>query len=323
MTSGEFAIARATRSASSSPAAPRTSIRPTRGRALAVGDDLQRELQQHRLEQSGGKRPAPGAARLQQHRVVRAHLAVDGDPLERAGDGCAQRRVGIGDDGIRLHEAEHRRVARLDHPGALRLGGEGDAAGADAAALRARVGRHDRRREVLAAVGPQRRRGAVDAAEHLAGVERNPDRPGLGDGDGGGIDAERGRAALLHRDGVGVTLLAGRGVGVPGVDDGGADRARRRSDRGRPGPERRRRRCGSTAAPRRPGASQATIPTSVPPDSFRPQAGPAARKPGASAVGRCSSTPAGGSTQRDRKKPGHSSPHLSPPSSRPSIRLRF
>ncbi len=60
---------------------------------------------------------------------------------------------------------------------------------------------------------------------------------------------------------------------------------------------------------------------SVLPPPLRPQCAPPARKPGASWAGSSSSTPTGGSTQRDLKNPlAHSRPIVS---SRPSIRLRF
>ena len=49
-------------------------------------------------------------------------------------------------------------------------------------------------------------------------------------------------------------------------------------------------------------ASQASRPTSVAPPPFSPQCAPPARKPGASRAGSSSSTPAGGSTHRERKK---------------------
>ena len=49
---------------------------------------------------------------------------------------AAQRVVGIGRQGIGLHEAEHRGEARLDHPRALRLGGDGHATGVTRAPLR-------------------------------------------------------------------------------------------------------------------------------------------------------------------------------------------
>ena len=113
MTSGELAIARATRSASSAEAAPVDLDPADPGGALAVGDDLDRQLQQDRLQQPVGQRRAGLAGRLQQDGVVGAHLAVDGDPLEGGVDGGAQRGVGVLDHGVGLDEAEHRREVRL------------------------------------------------------------------------------------------------------------------------------------------------------------------------------------------------------------------
>ena len=184
LTSGELAIARATRSASAGEAAP-LDLDPADPRgALAVGDDLERELQQHRLEQALGQRLAGGPGRLQQHGVVGAHLAVDGDPLEGGVDGGAQRGVGVLDDGVGLDEAEHRRHVRLDHPAALGLGGEGHAAGAAACSAWA-SGRWSRiASEKAHAAGSARApRGLADPAEHRLDRQRHADHAGLGDGD--------------------------------------------------------------------------------------------------------------------------------------------
>ena len=61
--------------------------------------------------------------------VIRSKESADGRP---------QGGVRVGDDGVGLDEAEHRREVRLDHPGALGLGREGDpVGGAQRAALRA------------------------------------------------------------------------------------------------------------------------------------------------------------------------------------------
>ena len=51
---------------------------------LAVANDLDRQLHEDRLEQPRRQRQAGGARSLQEHRVVGAHLAVDGDPVEVA-----------------------------------------------------------------------------------------------------------------------------------------------------------------------------------------------------------------------------------------------
>ena len=61
-----------------------------------------------------------------------------------------------------------------------------------------------------------------------------------------------------------------------------------------------------TIAERTPAASQTSRPTSVAPPPFSPTWTPPARKPGASWDGSSSSTPAGASTQLDRKKPSTS-----------------
>ncbi len=153
LTSGELAIARATRSASAAVAASLTSIRPTRtapspSRTISIASCLQ-----HRLQQALGQRLAGGAGRLQQDHVVGAHLAVDRDPVEGGVGGGLQRRCRVGDDGVGLDEAEHRRHVRLDHPRTLRLGGEGDAVDRQRAALGPAVGGGDRVGEGAAPIG--------------------------------------------------------------------------------------------------------------------------------------------------------------------------
>ena len=201
---------------------------PDPGRALAVGDDLDRELEQHRVEQALRQRQAGLAARLQQNHVVGAHLAVDGDPLEGAVDGLAQRgfgAVGAVEDGVGLDEAEHRRVAGLDHPRALRLGGEGYAVAAHGAALGPAVGGHDRLRELGAAVGTDHGGGAADAVEDPVHRQCLADFPGRRDRDRRGVEVEFLGGDPLDRDRVPHPLLAGGGVGVAGLDRGGADRA--------------------------------------------------------------------------------------------------
>src|SRR5919107_1411708 len=99
----------------------------------ALDDDVDRELAQQRVERlAEGElvlgllldRHAAAPAAHEEHGVVRRELAVDGDPVERALDRDAEQQVGglRAERGVGLHEAEHRREARLDHPGALGLG---------------------------------------------------------------------------------------------------------------------------------------------------------------------------------------------------------
>ena len=152
--------------------------------ALAVGTISIASCSSTASSRPSGSGCAGRAGRLQQHGVVGAHLAVDGDPLEGGVDGGAQRGVGVLDDGVGLDEAEHRREVRLDHPRPLRLGGEGHAAGPQGAALRPAVGGEDRVGEGR----PARRRRAPPAASPIPARtaldrQRHADRPGLGDGD--------------------------------------------------------------------------------------------------------------------------------------------
>ena len=132
------------------------------------------------------------------------------------------------------------------------------------------------------------------------------------------LEARAPRGALLHRDGVAVPCSPVAALALPELTT--AARSRPRSQRSR------QTRTGAAAAALRvsssdeatSGSSQTRIPTSVPPEAFSPQATPAARNPGASAVGSSSSIPSGRSTQRERKNPLIALAHEIPvPSSRP------
>ena len=105
-------------------------------------------------------------------------------------------------------------------------------------------------REVLAAVARQRRRPPRRRpASTRSTSSGTPIVPVSATATERGLDAERRGGGVAHRERVAVALLAGGGVRVAGVDDGGPDRGARRTRRGRPGPAPRRRRCGSAAAP--------------------------------------------------------------------------
>ena len=133
MTSGELAIARADPlglvgvrgPGDLDPADPR--------RPLAVGDDLERELQQDGVEQAPRQRPRR-RRRVAWSSTVSLVLICPSTVIRSKEPATAERSAasGIGDLGVGLDEAEHGREARLDHPGALGLGGDGDPAGADA-----------------------------------------------------------------------------------------------------------------------------------------------------------------------------------------------
>ena len=202
-----------------------TSIRPTRADALAVGDDLDRQLGQDRPQQSVGERLAAGTGGLEEDGVVGAHLTVDRDPMEGGIDRLSQGGVGVLDDGVGLDEAEHRRHARFDHPGALGLGRERDPTGPQGAALGPAVSGEDRVGELAAAAWGEPAGRLLDPDQHGADRQRHADRPGLRHGDLGCLQAERVGGPFAHRQRVGVALLAGLGVGVAGIDDGRADTA--------------------------------------------------------------------------------------------------
>ena len=226
-TSGELAIARAARSASSSlggldaPGRSRPGSRPRRRRRSRAPA----AAALRRASPPGSGRPdSPLACSstvslvlIWPSTVIRSKEDVDGGP---------QRRLGVLDDRVGLHEAEHRREAGLDHPGALRLGREGDAVAAHRAALGQGVGGHDRLGELVAAVGadlrggaPRCRRGPCPSAAPRRFSRSQRPRP----------TRARGRAPRrprsLDRERVAHPLLARRGVGVAGLDGSGADPA--------------------------------------------------------------------------------------------------
>ena len=187
--------------------------------------------------------------------------------------------------GVGLHEAEHRREARLDHARALRLRAEADGAAAGSVDVERRallegVGGHDRRGEVGVAVGAQLPGGAREAAHDRLRVERDADDAGRGDRDLLVRDARGDRRGALHLRRVVEAAAAGGGVRVAGV------RRRRRAGR-RAARARFVTTTGAASTPERVNraalvasrTSQTSRPTSGFPDAFRPAATPAARKP--------------------------------------------
>ena len=99
--------------------------------------------------------------------VVRRELAVDADAVERALDADAEQQVGgLGASArVGLHEAQHRREARLDHARALGLGGEPDRPAGSSTSSVARLSNASvvriAAREVAVAVGAQLGRRAA------------------------------------------------------------------------------------------------------------------------------------------------------------------
>src|SRR3954463_6057825 len=207
--------------------------------ALAVADDLERELAPGRGEglaegelvrRLGLDPHAARAAGHEQDRVVRRELAVDADAVERALDRHPEQEVGglARERRVGLHEAEHRREARLDHAGALGLraephGGAARQRDVDRRALLEGVGGHDRGGEVALAVGPQPAGGARQPGDDRLRVERDADHPGRGDRDALVRDARRDRRGALHLRRVVEAAPAGRGVRVAGVHRDGAE----------------------------------------------------------------------------------------------------
>ena len=197
LTSGELAIARATRSASASVGG---AARPRPGRP---GRRPRRRRRSRSPAAAGPRRAGPRAAAAPAAPVacsstVSLVLIWPSTVIrsKEASTARAQRRVGVVDDGVGLDEAEHRRHVRLDHPGALGLGGEGDAAGPQRAALRPAVGGHDRLGEGAAAGrprGPRRPRRSRRAPSSIG--SGTPIIAGLGDGDLRGLEARAPAAA--------------------------------------------------------------------------------------------------------------------------------
>ena len=201
-------------------------------------------------------------------------------------DGGAQRRLGVGDLGVGLHEAEHGREPGLHHPRPLRLGGDGHPARGHRARLRAAVGGHDRAAELAAAAARESAAAASPTPRTTSSTRSGtPITPVSATATVARLGAERRRGGVAHRQRVGVALLAGRRVRVAGVDDHGADRvavALLAAD-----PDRRRR--GGVAGQQQRRAHLVRVagrrsPTSVSPPPLSPQATPrgpeAGRQPG-------------------------------------------
>ena len=109
---------------------------------------------------------------------------------------------GSSTDGVGLHEAEHRREARLIIPAPFAWAESVTPPARTRAALRAAVGGHDRRREVLAAVGG-RAPAASATPPRRRRSERHADRSGLGDGHRARLHTEGPGGGVTHRQRVG------------------------------------------------------------------------------------------------------------------------
>ena len=140
LTSGELAIARATRSR------PRRRSRRGRPRGRSAWSPRRRARCPARAcaapspaprrsatssSDCGSTTHAAGARGLQDHGVVGGELPVHGDAVERARDAHAEQQVGgLGAQRrVGLDEAEHRRERGRDHPRALGLRGQPHGAG--------------------------------------------------------------------------------------------------------------------------------------------------------------------------------------------------
>ncbi len=215
--------------------------------ALAVGDHHDRELAQERVERLAeqqlvlalGRDLHPARARADQdRRVVGRELAVDRGAVERALDAHAEQQVGRlrPERGVGLHEAQHRREVRRDHPGALALGAEAHGArwqlDLEVGALLGGVGRLDRLLEGHVSALLERGTRGEDALQHLLDGQVVADPAGRGERDLGRVAAERHRRRALRLGGVVEPAPAGRRVGAAGV---GEHRAQRRRGGSAPG----------------------------------------------------------------------------------------
>ena len=230
----------------------------------------------------GNDRAAPGgAARDQQHRVVRAGAGVDGEGVEPGREllGGEPPQVVGGDRRVGGDEREHGRQVRADHADALRAAADAKVAGAGRRLLVDGVGGHDRAGEGGAPArssAPTRPGSAASSSAMCSGSPITPVELGS---DLGGLQPEmRGRGGDRGL-GVGESALAGRGVGLTGVHEDGARRAgairSRPMHHGRRGETVRREQAGHGAAGRRPPTARGPARRSA----CRPAATPAARNP--------------------------------------------
>jgi hypothetical protein len=144
-------------------------------------DDLEGELAEQGIERLAERELVGGLgfhahagrpARLHDDRVAGRELSVDADAVEGALDADTREEIerrGI-ERGVCLHEAEHGRVARRDHAGALRLGSQANGPGGkrhlEAGALGSGVAREDGPGEVVR-VGPKGAARSPYAVHHL------------------------------------------------------------------------------------------------------------------------------------------------------------
>ena len=169
MTSGELAIARAARRASSSEVRAGHAHGHELGRSLAAAHDADRQRladpaeRVHEERESASLETDPArAVREREDAVVRRALTVHGDRVERLVHHGLQRALQQrrGHRGVGRDEPEHRRHDRLDHAGALRDAPDPERAGRardfGRDLLGKRIGRHDRARRVRSALARQR-----------------------------------------------------------------------------------------------------------------------------------------------------------------------
>ena len=196
-------------------------------RTFAVGHDLAREISAHlaqrRREGIIVTRRTTRTVREQHDRVVRRAITVDRDPIEAALDRGPQERLGLavyegvvgGDDN------EHRREKWMNHSSALGHPTDGEARPLGDRDLRAGVGRQDRARGRIAALGREGESGGADTCQHFVERQLNPDHAGREHKNLLSSQSKLLREASSTRYRSGLALGAGGGIRNAGVDEDG------------------------------------------------------------------------------------------------------
>ncbi len=206
---------------------------------FAVGRDRLGQVLAHLVERgpelgerlAPEHRPARRAVGQQQHRVVRAHVPVDADAVERIVHRVEQRRLGVFlvQRRVGKHQCQHRRHVRPDHRRALGDAGDRDRLLADldhpTANLRDGVGGHHaagrplERAFVGAELGRELRQARANLLQRqLLADDARRHHQGLV-----GLYAAGFGRVSRHLSRVPVALFAGAGIGHAGIDRHAAD----------------------------------------------------------------------------------------------------
>ena len=238
------ATLRATSSASSTEAAPRTSMAMSWWAPSASATSWRARSAQTTVTASvsagGSTSTADAPDAMQEHRVVGRLAAVGVDAVEGRERRRAQRLVhggGVG-RGVGDQDDEHRRQRRREHARALRHPPDRPAVALERRGLGVGVGGDDRGGGIVVAVGRERGRRGRDARADPVHREQLADEPRGADGDVDGRQSERVGHLLGRAVRVLEPLVAGARVGPAGVEDDRVD-ASVRDDLARPDHRRR------------------------------------------------------------------------------------